>query len=91
MSLFIAIMIACGGMTWLSTTKHSTGFERRVHVPNDLPRVQLYWDMAGVESKIWWDMSTVQDRAKLLADIYGYEGDDIACSANGNWLYIGVD
>ena len=83
--IFLALVI---GLCGLGMTKHSTGFEEAIYVPNDLPDVQLYYSIEGVEDKIWWDMDTVQDRSMRLAELHGYQGADIACSADGNFLYI---
>ena len=84
-ALLVIIMI---GTLFAGTTKWATGYEEAIYVPNDLPRVQLYYSIPGTEDKIWFDLPTVQDRARQLADMVGYEGDDIACSADGKWLYI---
>jgi len=83
--LMIAMMVFTAG---ISTTKWNTGFEKSIYVENDLPDVELYYSITGLEDKVWWDMQTVQDRARQLADIYGYEGDDIACNSTGDRLYI---
>ena len=83
MILFLVLLMGCSAVN-----KHLWGYSEAIHVPNDLPDVQLYYSIPGTEDKIWFDLSTVQDRARQLADMVGYEGDDIACSADGKWLYI---
>ena len=85
------MVAGCSTKAGIAVNKHLWGYEKSVYVKNDLPDVTLYWPITGVENKVWWDLPTVQDRAMRLAEIYGYEGADIACDYTGNWLYIGVD
>jgi len=84
----LMLILGVGSALGLSQTKWNLGYEKAIHVPNDLPDVQLYYSIPGTEDKIWFDLPPVQDRARQLADMVGYEGDDIACSADGKWLYI---
>lgn len=86
--LCLAFGAAIGGQVSPAISKHLYGYEKAIHVPNDLPDVQLYYSIAGVPDSIWWNLPTVIDRSMRLAEIYGYNGADIACSADGNWLYI---
>ena len=82
------LILGVGSALGLSQTKWNLGYSEAIHVPNDLPDVQLYYSIPGTEDKIWFDLPTVQVRARQLADMVGYEGNDIACSADGKWLYI---
>lgn len=85
--LAMAIMLLTG---CASVNKHLWGYEKAIYVENDLPDVLLYWPIAGIEDKIWWEMSTVQDRSQALAEIINYTESDIACDHTGNWLYLGA-
>ena len=82
---FIIVMaLIMLGTAALSTTKWNTGYEKAIYVKNDMPKVELYYSIAGIEDKVWWGLPTVQDRAMRLAELAGYQGADIACSADGN-------
>ena len=83
----LMLILGVGSAVGLSQTKWNLGYSESIKV--DIPPVSpMYYSIAGVEDKVWFDLPTVQDRARQLADMVGYEGDDIACSADGKWLYI---
>jgi len=79
-------------LCYVGTTKHSTGYDKAILVKDATPISPLYYSIEGTEDKnLWWDMETVQVRARYLAALVGYNGTDIACSADGKYLYIGID
>lgn len=84
----IVMLIIMAATAFASQTKWNTGYEEAIYVANDMPKVQLYYSIAGVEDKVWWDIPTVRDRAMRLAGLADYQGADIACDSTGNWLYI---
>ena len=87
--VFIAITLALMIATaLLGQTKWNTGYGQAIHVRGANPIPPLYYSVAGIEDKVYFDMPTVQDRASYLAGLVGYEGDDIACSGDGTELYI---
>ena len=88
---YLAIILACIILASCApVNKYIWGYEKAILVKNIEP-VQLYYSIEGVEDKVWWELPTVQERARLLARMVGYSGRDIACSPDGKWLYIGVE
>ncbi|HUV84274.1 MAG TPA: hypothetical protein VMV86_01110 [Methanosarcinales archaeon] len=90
--LVIGVLSALG----LSQTKWNNGYEEAIYVQNAEPWDTSYLPIPGMEDKKYWDRSyplgqAIYERSKYLADKVGYEGDDIACSHDGRYLYIGVD
>ena len=82
--LFIALALLTG---CAPINKHLWGYEKAILMRGAEPVSPLYYSIAGVEDKIWFDMPSVQDRAAYLAGLIGYEG-RVACSADGKYLYI---
>ena len=85
----LLLFLGVGSAVGLSQTKWNLGYEKAIRV--DIEPEFQYFSVAGIEDKRHWDKPWVQARARLLADMEGYEGDDIACDGNGTKLYIGVD
>ena len=84
------------GLCVLAPTEHNLGYEQEVFVHDAEPCDPLYYSIIGVEDKVYWDRSTpigqaIYERAKYLANIIGYEGDDIACDGMGMRLLTGIN
>lgn len=64
--LVIAIITSCA-----SVNKHIWGYEKAILV-KDVEPVSLYYSIAGVEDKVWWEMPTVRERSVCLARELNY-------------------
>ena len=87
--IIIALMLALGvgSAVGLSQTKWNLGYAESIKV--DIPPVSpMYYSIAGVEDKIWFDLSSVQDRAEHLARKAGYA---IGISEDGKQMGIPGD
>ena len=86
--ILLAIILLSGCTAWNS---HMYGYDKAIKFDIEPLEYPLYYSIEGIEDKVYFDMPTVQARARLLADIIGYVESDIACSADGVYLYTGVE
>jgi hypothetical protein len=61
-----SFITGCAGVN-----KHLWGYSSYQKV--DVEPVSLYYSVPGVEDKIWFGLSTVQEQSKVLAEALGYE------------------
>jgi len=92
----ILLILSVVATVFASQTKWNLGYEKSVRVTEAKPWGMSYLSIPGMEDKVYWDRSTplgqaIYARAKYLADLEGYSGDDIACNNTGTDLLMGID